>query len=642
MRLRIGTCLAGALAFAGAARAIPSIAVIADEQMRIDLVNSVVVANGGAWDVDLYMANDNDNADFVLGSAFRRWWHVQIEDLNPAGETLNVTISHSGYTDDITPVWSIDGGATYSRIADTGDAFDFTINVPAGTTSIRLAKWYPYTIADNAAYRATINADARVTQTDIGNSVQGRDIWMHTITDGTAPSAGKKRVWIHTAVHCAENTAYFTTEGMIDWLLSGDPRAEAMLDGIIFNVVLMSNPDGVALGNYRTNASSVNLENEWTSPYNSTVPEIVAMRTQIEGFMGTSGSPGANPIELLLNLHSTHNVNRPFHFVHQGIYPPTGVTSSVNALELQWVRHFRSCSQFLNVEADQSSTLSGRPFVESMMHDRYSIQPEWNDIVAITMEGTYQLGPTSGSVNTPDDYRRMGKGMGIAIGHHFGILPIAGETDLLDGIVINEVLADPTGALSFDTDGNGTAANGDEFVELANVSASAVDISGWQLWSDGNNLWYTFPGATGSNTTVLPAGAKALVIADVQVGGAFPAMDAGSIAFDANVAAGILSDTGDNVVLVKKPTNVYVQLRYGTDGPDRAATYSGFPSAGILTGIIENWGTPAEGLSLSRMPDGDMIVDADPRDNTTQGLKATPGRDNDTTLPVAMDAFEVH
>src|SRR5690606_36915317 len=98
---------------------------------------------------------------------------------------------------------------------------------------------------------------------------------------------GKKRVWIHSAVHPAETTSYFTVEGLLNWLTSGQSAPELLLDQVIFNVVPVANPDGQALGNYRTTSNSVNLENQWGSPYNSTVPEIVALRTQIENFQGT-------------------------------------------------------------------------------------------------------------------------------------------------------------------------------------------------------------------------------------------------------------------------------------------------------------------------------------------------------------------
>jgi len=58
---------------------------------------------------------------------------------------------------------------------------------------------------------------------------------------------------------------------------------------------------------------------------------------------------------------------------------------------------------------------------------------------------------------------------------------------LLGGIIINEVLVDPNGANNFDTDGNGSAQGRDEFLELRNISDSAIDISGVELWDAGRD-----------------------------------------------------------------------------------------------------------------------------------------------------------
>lgn len=394
----------------------PSIHVVPGEQMRIDLFGSSVTANGSQWDIVLRMDDDNENPG--LGSTFRRWWHVEIRDLNEAtGETLNVTVTNSGYSDNITAVWSLDGGATYTRIPSGQSSLNFSVTTPPGVTSVRLAKYFPYTLAHFAAFRSTVTGHPRVTESVIGNSVQGRPIYLWEITDASVAPTGKRRVWIHTAVHPAENTAYFMTEGLVVWLLSGDAQAEILLDNVIFDIVPMANPDGVHLGNYRTNANSVNLEVQWGSPYNSTVAEVVALRTKIEEFMGTAGSPGANPIRVLLNLHATHSVTYPFHFVHTA----ASTSTENNAMELQWVNAFRGRSAYVNLGTNQSSSLSPRAYVESMMFDRYSSQPQWDNVMAITFEGTYQAGPTPGVPNVPDDYRQVGMEMGLAIADFFGI-----------------------------------------------------------------------------------------------------------------------------------------------------------------------------------------------------------------------------
>lgn len=384
-------------------------------QMKIDLNNSSVTANGEDWDIVLRMAPE------YPGIA-RRWWHAEIANLDAAGETLNFTVTNAEYTDFIQPVVSFDDGATYTRV-DTNNGFNFTIETPPGISAIRVAKYYPYTLPRFEAYRATFNTDPRVTEEVIGTTDESRPIYMYTITDGNVSNNNKQRVWIHCAVHPSENTAYFMGEGLINWLLDGSPEAEGVLDSLIINIVLMANPDGVAEGNYRTNANGTNLEVQWSAPYTSTVPEVQAMRTKIEEFMGTPETPGSNPIKLLLNLHATHGLGYPFHFVHEPNWPSNGVTAAVNALELKWVNALKDRSPLVNLGSNQSSTLGSRPYVESMMHDRYSIQPEWDDVMAITFEGTYQRGPNGSLPNTDDDYRDVGAAMGLALMDYFEIEP---------------------------------------------------------------------------------------------------------------------------------------------------------------------------------------------------------------------------
>ena len=62
------------------------------------------------------------------------------------------------------------------------------------------------------------------------------------------------------------------------------------------------------------------------------------------------------------------------------------------------------------------------------MHDRWSIDPKWTgapnllrEVMAITFEGTYGLGPDRIRWNTAADYREVGSEMGLAIADYFGI-----------------------------------------------------------------------------------------------------------------------------------------------------------------------------------------------------------------------------
>ncbi len=203
---------------------------------------------------------------------------------------------------------------------------------------------------------------------------------------------------------------------------------------------------------------------------------------------------------------------------------------------------------------------------------------------------------------------------------------------LRGGVVLNEVLPDPNSTTNnFDTDGNGTAGTPDEFVELYNVTSSAIDISGLELWDDGTNLWFTFPAGS-----AIPAGGFAVVIAGVQSGGALP-----GCGYDAGEASGVLNNTGDNVVLYDPTADEYIQFTYNGDAQDDPPVdYAGdgFSTTASLVTPIEAWGNDTDGVSLVRNPDGSTTI---VKQNTVGGVSAnaTPCRFNSTGLPVELASF---
>jgi hypothetical protein len=411
------------------------------ENMR--LRSSSVTGSAGNYTLTLQM--DDDNGDTSLPTSFRRWWHCEVSNL-VAGTQLNFRVTNAGYSDVILPVWSLStDGVTfgdYVRMPTSatptvqgGTQHLFGATVPPGVVAMRLAKYFPYTVTRKNALLQSIAGHPHVQGiTSLGNSQQGRPIEKVTWTDVTVPDAGKRRIWIHAGIHPAETTSHLMVEGLFDWLSSGDLRAEALLDAALIEVVPMANPDGVFLGNYRTNANSSNLEAQWSAPYNSPQPELVALRTAIEGYMGTVANPASNPIEVLLNLHATHNVAFPFHFQHVGNAGWTpgcsscGVLPIVNQVEAQWVANFEGRSSFVALGSTANSTLGSRPFVESMVHDRWTAVPGWlgapnfeEPVMAITFEGTYGRGPDGVTWNTEADYFDCGRDMGLALFDQLGL-----------------------------------------------------------------------------------------------------------------------------------------------------------------------------------------------------------------------------
>jgi hypothetical protein len=177
------------------------------------------------------------------------------------------------------------------------------------------------------------------------------------------------------------------------------------------------------------------------------------------------------------------------------------------------------------------------------------------------------------------------------------------DAALRGGIVVNEVLPDPNGTGSnVDTDGNGTAATTDEFVELYNRSGEPVELAGLELWDPSAGDWFVVPEAS-----VLQPGAVALIVVGTQDGGTLPDVPVGALAFDADRSRGVINNGGDNVIILDREAGAYVQVLYNGDDPvDPTAelTEDGFPSDAVRAGEVEDWGSDSDGSSLGRNPDG--------------------------------------
>lgn len=127
------------------------------------------------------------------------------------------------------------------------------------------------------------------------------------------------------------------------------------------------------------------------------------------------------------------------------------------------------------------------------------------------------------------------------------------------GIIINEVLADPPSGLAGDANGDGIR-NGiqDEFVELVNTSATALDISGWTI-SDGIGTRHQFDAGT-----VIYAYAAILVFG----GGAPYEFFSGAQAFTASTGVLGLNNSGDQVSLFDAMSSPIDAMTYGAEGND--------------------------------------------------------------------------
>jgi hypothetical protein len=100
-------------------------------------------------------------------------------------------------------------------------------------------------------------------------------------SDAASPSATRaplSHVVITARVHPGETPASFVCQGLIDFLVSDHALARLLREHVVFVVIPMLNPDGVAIGNYRCSSMGLDLNRQWQAPAPWCEPTIAATK----------------------------------------------------------------------------------------------------------------------------------------------------------------------------------------------------------------------------------------------------------------------------------------------------------------------------------------------------------------------------
>ena len=173
-------------------------------------------------------------------------------------------------------------------------------------------------------------------------------------------------------------------------------------------------------------------------------------------------------------------------------------------------------------------------------------------------------------------------------------------------IVINEVLADPPGDAPGDANGDGTRSSSqDEFIELANVGDTAVDIGGWMLGDD-EGIAFVFP----DGYMVEPRGIIAVFgggdVSNVPGYNADPLV---TRVFQADSTVGNgFANGGDVIILLSDDGTYDTWFAYGSKANTGGPAVETYP-AGTEFEIEQDIAAPANAdNSVTRFPDGNVNV----------------------------------
>lgn len=178
------------------------------------------------------------------------------------------------------------------------------VRFTAERDTIWIARIPPYTIKHLDALLESIQPHPHLSVREIGRSVQNRPLRLLTITDPSSPAEMKKTIWILARQHAWEAGTSWVLEGAVRFLLSLDPAAQRLRSRYVFQLVPLSDPDGVAMGGVRFNRSGYDLNRNWDVSDPVKMPEIAAVKKAMEEWIGRG-----RKIDFFLTLHNTESAD---------------------------------------------------------------------------------------------------------------------------------------------------------------------------------------------------------------------------------------------------------------------------------------------------------------------------------------------
>ncbi|XP_063912937.1 cytosolic carboxypeptidase-like protein 5 isoform X1 [Zophobas morio] len=276
---------------------------------------------------NLWTRPDCCGTEFENGN--RTWFYFGVKAHSPSLLVrLNIVdLNRQGkmYSQGMAPVYRVvPGKPQWERIRDkpihntVDDVFtlSFKFKTPENVHSVTyFAFTYPFSYSDLQKmlsnidlrfehYIATYEDDIYYTKEVVCRSLGGRDVNLLTISSyhGITPEAevrlknlfpdkntarpfkfvGKKVIFVSARVHPGETPSTFVFNGFLTLLLTRDDPVAIMLRRLyVFKMVPFLNPDGVAMGHYRTDTRGINLNRLYLSPLLSQHPPVYAARALI-------------------------------------------------------------------------------------------------------------------------------------------------------------------------------------------------------------------------------------------------------------------------------------------------------------------------------------------------------------------------
>ena len=236
---------------------------------------------------------DKPHSDFL-------WFHFRVEGCQDREITFHVNPApfskdKTGGNGTRSPVMSYDGDI-WTGIEDKSwneDGTVLTFKQRFTQSSAWIASFFPFTAEHITRFIERHKSSPYFKAAVFGKTKEARDMRMYTITDPGVPEADKRIIMFTTLQHDLETTGAMAQEGICEFVLSDDPRADKLRKSFVFYIIPMMDPDGIGKGNLYCPVG--NLNRQWGQG-------TTAETTNVEKFVRDLGARGRK-IDLFMDFH---------------------------------------------------------------------------------------------------------------------------------------------------------------------------------------------------------------------------------------------------------------------------------------------------------------------------------------------------
>ncbi|KHJ47435.1 zinc carboxypeptidase [Trichuris suis] len=158
----------------------------------------------------------------------------------------------------------------------------FTVHFRHAYDMCYFAYHYPYTYTMLKTHLVKLShllscvSDVRFRIDTLCRSIAGNPVKLLTITNAACRTTLQERdvIVISSRVHPGESNSSWMMHGLLNYLVSPQPRACLARSLFIFKIIPMLNVDGVVNGNHRCSLAGEDLNRQWVHPDKSLFPSV--------------------------------------------------------------------------------------------------------------------------------------------------------------------------------------------------------------------------------------------------------------------------------------------------------------------------------------------------------------------------------